>query len=219
MKLALAAGLACLVGCGGDDGPGARFGPGGGADTAQATGDVVEFFDDFSGSFPSPNWEIKKGAPWAIPIVGNAAPGLCMKPYGHSIRVRSEMEFSTADPLTLSFDLAAYDLQHSSRFKFKLRRMDADGGSASFEVRNDDDEIRVRIAGADEDIDFNFVPDGHYHAIEFTLDENGAAAWWMNGTLLMTAGGFPAGTYAIEIETSGGDRTKFIVDNVKLTRP
>lgn len=217
MKFALAAGLACLVGCGGDDGPGARFGPGSSA--SQATGEVVEFFDDFSGSFPSPNWEIKKGAPWAIPIVGNAAPGLCLKPYGHNIRVRSEMQFSTADPLNLSFDLAAYELQHSSRFRVKVRRMDADGGNASFEARLDDDEIRLRIAGADEDIDFKFAPDGKYHAIEFTLDENGAAAWWMNGEMLMTATGFPVGAYAIEFETWGWNRTKFIVDNVKLTRP
>jgi hypothetical protein len=213
--LMLSAGLAVLFGCGDDDDD-----DGGGMATGlrSANGAAIEFFDDFTGTFPDPNWDIKRGNPFATPNVGNEAPGLALLGNGDDIRLRGEFVFSTSEAFTLSFDLAAHHLQSSSRFKFRIREV-GDGGEASFETRIDDGEIRLKIQGSDEEIDFPMAEDGHYELIEFKVDAKGVASWRINGTSFMTRGGFRDGTSRIEIEAGGGQSTKFVVDNVMLTRP
>jgi hypothetical protein len=223
MKRALAARLfvfaACLpalVGCNDDDGggPATLPGRGGGGFVSE---DPTEFFDDFSGSFPAPNWSVREGDPFTSPVVGHAAPGLALKPFGDRIRVRSAFVFSTAEPLTLSFDLATYQIQKSSRFKFKIRTADGGSNHATFEMRPRYDEVIVRILGSDDEITFDAT--SLYDRVEFSIDANRVATWSVNGAPLKSLGGFPAGDYQMEFETSGGDNTKFVADNVRLTRP
>lgn len=210
--LSLAACLGLAAGCSDDDHDGS-----GGSATALPAEDG-EFFDDFSGHFPSPNWEIREGDPFKWAELGHPSPGLVMRPFGDRIRLRSMFKVSTSKPLTLSFDLAAFYLQTSSRFKIRLMPVGT-GSEASFEARIDDDEIRLRIGGSTDDDDFKFSPDSDYHEVMFVIDSSGAACWRLNGKEFMRRGSFSKGTYWIQWETSGGDDTKFVVDNVRITRP
>ena len=211
--LALVACLAVAAGCNDDDDD-----DGGSGSSSALPAENGEFFDDFSGPFPAPHWQIRDGSPFTWGEVGHQAPGLVMRPFGDRIRLRSAFKVSTAQPLTLSFDLAAYYLQNSSRFKIRLIPVGA-GSEASFEARIDDDEIRLRIGGSTDDDDFTFNPDADYHEVMFVVGSDGAASWRLNGSEVMRRGSFPKGAYWIQVETSGGDDTKFVVDNVRITRP
>jgi hypothetical protein len=215
--VAFAACLPVLFGCNDDDDGGPASLPGRGGGDGVLADDSTEFFDDFSGSFPAPHWSVREGDPFTSPVVGHGAPGLALKPWGDRIRVRSAFEFSTAEPLTLSFDLATYQIQKSSRFKFKIRTADGGSNHATFEVRPRYDEVVVRILGSDDEI--NFDATSLYDRVEFSIDANRVATWSVNGAPLQSKGGFPAGDYKMEFETSGGDNTKFVADNVRLTRP
>jgi hypothetical protein len=210
--LALAACLALAAGC--DDHDEDNIG---GAPASPAPGSET-FFDDFSGSFPNPKWEIRDGAPFTWGDVGHQAPGLVMRPFGDKIRLRGKLKFSTAKPLTLSFDLAAYELQWSSRFKIRIVPVES-GSEASFEAKINDGEVRLRIGGSDDEDDFAFQSNGGYHEVMFVLDDSGAASWRINGKEFMKRDSFSKGMYRIQLETSGGDDTKFVVDNVAITRP
>jgi len=210
--LALAACAALAAGC--DD----HSGPAHGSGASSHSAEDGTFFDDFSGHFPSPNWEIRDGSPFTHDDVGDKAPGLVMRPFGDRIRLRGTFQFSTSEPLTLSFDLGAYELQWSSHFKARILPVSS-GSEALFETHSHKDEIRLRIGGSDDEDDFDFKPDGGYHEVMFVIDSSGAASWWVNGKQFMKRSTFTQGTYRIQLETTGGDETKFVVDNVRITRP
>lgn len=216
--LALSATLALFFGCkdDGDDG-GAASGPGGGLHGEAGPIPFLEFFDDFSGSFPGPHWEIRNGNPFTSSNVGNKPPGLALLSFGHKARVRSEATFSSSEPLTLSFDLANPEWTCDSRFKFRVRDAGSDAGEASFEIRHDQDEIRLRIEGAYAEVDYS--SDGAYHAVKFTIDAARTATWWIDGKARLARNDFPGGVVELEMESTGEPVTKFVVDNVKVTRP
>jgi hypothetical protein len=177
----------------------------------------LEFFDDFSGSFPGPNWEIRNGNPFTSPNVGNEPPGLALLSFGHKARVRSIFTFSASEPLTLSFDLANPEWKYNSRFKFRVKEADLDAGEASVEIRLDQDEIRLRIEGSYAEFDYS--SDGAYHPVAFTIDAERTATWWIDRKARLARTDFPGGTVEIEMESTSDHVTKFVVDNMKLTRP
>jgi hypothetical protein len=212
--LALSAGLALLFGCNDDGHDGGAGTPGGRTANPDSS---LEFFDDFSGSFPGPNWETRKGDPFTSPDVGNAPPGLALLTCGKMARVRTAFTFSASKPLTLTFELANPEWKWNSRFKFKIRRANEDSGEASFEIRLDRHEIRLGIEGSHEELDY--ASDGAYHEVGFTVDAGGTAAWWIDGQARLSRADFPGGEVEIELEATGGHATEFVVDNVTLTRP
>ncbi len=183
-------------------------------------GDVVEEFADvFSGAFPGDNWVIEDGNPVIDENQGNPAPSLALGPTDQNIKIRSAFEFSSADPLTLSFDLATPDLptDPSGRFKFELERDSMGGCEASFEVRLEDGQIRLEILGSQAEI--TFTPDSEFHVISFSVDADGIATWSIDGEAVLTRSDFPQGLFRIEAEAHGGGNTGFLMDNVALTRP
>jgi len=214
--LALSASLAICFGCNDDDG-GANSGTSGGLLGETDAILFVEFLDDFSGPFPGPHCEIRNGNPFISPNVGNDPPGLALLTFGHKVRVRSTLTFSGSEPLTLSFDLANPEWECDSRFKFRLKKADLGAGEASFEIRIDRDEIRLRIEGSYAE--FDYLSDGLYHPVTFTIDADRTATWWIDGKARLSRTDFPAGEVEIEMEATGDPVTKFVVDNVKLTRP
>src|SRR5688572_615746 len=64
--------------------------------------DPVAFFDNFSGPFPDPNWDIMEGDPFTSGDEGNAAPSLILNPAGGvPIRILSSVAFETHVPVTV----------------------------------------------------------------------------------------------------------------------
>ena len=206
--LAAAASLAVLLGCGDDRHHG-------GGPPAPVT--TVAFYDNFSGPFPGPNWDILAGDPFTSASEGNDAPSLILQPAGDPILVRSDFVFSTGQATTLAFDVASFEVQASTRFSFLI--VFASGGEidASFDMFPFDDELVLTILGAE--VVLAFPPSTVFDLIEFSVDVHGMATWWINGDPAMSKGGFPADLYEIEFETVGGDFTVLALDNVLLTRP
>src|SRR6185503_17539610 len=118
--LALSASFAFFFGCKDHENDGGGpVGTLGGAPADPDPESPVVFLDDFSGPFPSPNWEIRNGNPFTSSNVGNDPPGLALLSFDHRARVWSTFEFSASEPLTLSFDLANPEWTCNSRFKFR----------------------------------------------------------------------------------------------------
>lgn len=205
--LAVAAVLAVPIGCGDHHhGDGGHSGP--------VT--IVAFHDDFSGPFPGPNWNIMSGDPFTSSSEGNGAPSLILQPAGVPILVQSDFTFPTGQATTLSFEVASFEVQASTRFSFLI--VFAAGGEvdASVDMFPFDDELVLSIMGSE--VTLAFPPSTVFDAIEFTVDAHGLATWWINGDAVMSKDGFPADQYEIEIETVGGDFTVLALDNVLLTR-
>jgi hypothetical protein len=215
--LTVAAGLACLYGCGGDDDGGSGTGDPFGRGLAVETAENVEFFDDFSGPFPSPNWIKKDGKPFTSLNVGNPPPGLALLAFSKKTRVRGVHQFSTSSPLTVSFDLCDYHMQSNSRFKFRVRPVDDEDGEASLEILMSDGVLRFETQDDSEEIPFS--PFSHYMKVEFSIDSAGTAHWYLDGGEYLATANFQGGDCQIEFEVTGGSTTKFVVDNVKITRP
>ena len=180
---------------------------------------VEEFSDDFAGDFPGDAWIVEDGAPAIDGDRGNPAPSLALGPANDNIKVRSAFTFSSADPLTLSFDLATPDLptDPSDRFRFELERDSMGGCEASLEIRLEDGRIRLEILGSQAEIAFS--PDADFHAISFSVDADGVAAWSIDGEVVLMRSSFPQGLFRIEAEAHGGGNTGFLLDNVDLARP
>jgi len=208
--LATTAALAILFGCGGGGG-----GHGGGGPSNP--GPTVAFFDDFSGPFPDPNWNIMSGDPFTSFSEGNGAPSLILQPAGIPIHVRSDFVYSTGQATTLSFDVASFEVQASTRFSFLVIFSDGGDVDAAFDFYPFTDELVLSILGSE--VTLVFPPSTAFDAIEFTVDADGVATWWINGSAVLTNNGFPADLYEIGIETVGGDFTELALDNVLLTRP
>ena len=204
--LATAAALAVLSGCGGDGG-------GGHSDPVI----FVAFYDDFSGDFPDPNWNIMEGDPFTSFDEGNGAPSLILQPIGDPILVRSDFEFSSGQAMTLAFEVATFVEEASSQFSFLV--VTASGGfiDASFDYFPFDAELVLAIE--DSEVVLDFPSSTVFDVIEFTVDDHGVATWWINGDAVLSRSGFPVDLYEIEIETFGDDFTFLAVDNVLLTRP
>jgi hypothetical protein len=213
---------------GADNGSTARFvvdnvslsaqAPGGGAGGGGG-GVQDEFSDDFSGDFPGDNWIVKEGSPAVNADLGNPAPGLALGPSTENARVRSAFTFSSADPLTLSFDLGtpAFVTNQTGRFEFQLERDGMGGGEASLELRLDEGRLRLKILDADVELDA--TADTAFHAFAFSVDADGVATWSVDGEVVLTQAGFPQGLFRIEMEGHGGSSAALIVDNVLLARP
>ena len=214
--MALAAALAVPLGCDDDDGPGAQLGFSGSATGRSAAHAAVEFSDDFSGTFPSPNWTITGGHPFTSPNVGNDPPGLALLGFGNRVRVRSAFKFDASKPFTLSFDVADVELEWNSRFRFRIRHSDGTAASLEFELAGDN-EMELRIQGSE--VESSYVPTHDYRRVEFKVGADRVATWSTDGVVRMTRGGFPSETCHLEMETTGSSVTKFVVDNVLLTRP
>ena len=206
--LAAAASLAFLFGCG-------DHGHGGGAPPEPVQ--TVAFFDNFSGPFPDPNWIITSGDPFTSSSEGNGAPSLILQPAGLPIGVRGDFVFPTGEATTLSFDVASFQVQASTRFSFLIVFADNGDVDASFDMYPFDDEVVLSILGTE--VVLEFPPSTVFDVIEFTVDANGLATWWINSQAVLSKSGFPADSYEIEIETVGGDFTVMALDNVLLTRP
>jgi hypothetical protein len=216
--LVAASGLALLCGCGGDDDDGNGTGdPFGRGLEREEEAVNVEFFDDFSGPFPGPNWIRKDGEPAPSLNAGNAPPGLFLLGVGTKHRVRGTHPFSTSSPLTLTFDLCDKQMQSNSRFKFTVRPASEGAGEASLEISMEDRVLRMETEDDSEEIPFS--PFSHYMKVEFTIDSAGTAHWFLDGQEYLATANFPGGTAQIEFEVTGGSSTKFVVDNVKITRP
>jgi hypothetical protein len=206
--LATAAALAILYGCGGH---------GGGGGPPSDPGPTVAFYDDFSGPFPDPNWDIMTGDPFTSSAEGNGAPSLILQPAGDPILVRSGFDFSTGEATILSFDVASFEVQASTRFSFLVRFSGGGDIDASFDMYPFDDELVLSILGTE--VTISFSPSTVFDAIEFSVDAAGMATWSINGNAVLSKSGFPADMYYMDIETVGGDFTVLAVDNVLLIRP
>lgn len=205
--LATAGALAVLFGCGDrhhSSGP-------------SHPGTVIAFHDDFSGPFPGANWDIVSGDPFTSFSEGNGAPSLILQPAGDPIDVRSDFVFSTHDATTVSFDVASFEVQISTRFSFLIVLAAGGDIDASFDMYPFDDELVLSILGTE--ITLVFPPSTVFDDIEFTVDSIGVATWWINGDPVLSRSGFPAEFYKIGIETVGDDFTTLALDNVLLTRP
>jgi hypothetical protein len=179
--------------------------------------DPIAFFDNFSGPFPDPNWDIMEGDPFTSFDEGNAAPALILEPLGDPIRLLSSVAFDTGVPVTVAFDHATFIVESDSYFRFTVRRIAGAGGDASFESFPFDDIISLSIMSSTQD--FDFPPATAFDVIEFVVDSDGFATWYINGSAFMSRSGFPADLYEIEIITEGGFDTEFAVDNVLVTSP
>lgn len=206
--VAMAAALALLAGCGGDDD--------GGGDPS--TSDVdIEFAEKFEGAFPGSDWTVTEGVPFTDDKRGNDAPGLVLGVMARS-HVRSAFTFSTAEPLRLRFDIATPGrrTESDSRFKFVIK---AENGieEASFEVRLKDAEIEFKILG--ESGTFDFFTDAGYRTVTFTFDQ-GLASWSVDGDPFLTLEqGFPGDeAFRIEMESAAGLTAGFEVDNIVIER-
>src|SRR5688572_18845424 len=108
--LAAAVALVAISGCGGhrddDDDP------------VPPSGAAVVFFDDFSGSFPGSRWDVLSGDPFTSHQEGNAAPSLILNPVDDSILVRGDFVFTSETAVTLAFDMASFEVQSGSEFRF-----------------------------------------------------------------------------------------------------
>lgn len=207
--LALAACAALLHGCGGKGRSHSSPPP--------PTGPVISFADDFSGPFPDPHWDILAGDPFTTSTEGNGAPALMLNPAGDPILIRSDFVFGADEAFTVSFDVASFEVQASSRFRFNIVWFDGLTIDASFDLRPFDDELVVTILDSEEV--FLFPPSTAFDFVEFSVDVHGIATWWVNGSAVLSRSGFPVDLYEINIETVGGDFTTIVVDNVVLTRP
>lgn len=209
-NLAAALTAALLFGCNG-------HGSGGDSDAPSAPGAQVLFLDDFSGGFPGPNWIVMEGFPFADEERGNSPPGLVLGLFNRA-RARGAFEFSTADPVTVSFELSTPGVltESNTRFALTIKRAEFPTGEASIEVRNKDGVLRFEILGSDAE--FDFFTDAGFHKIEFTV-ELGVATWKIDGQPHMTMAGFPEGLYSIEVEGNPGQTLGFVLDNVIVTTP
>jgi hypothetical protein len=214
--MTVAAALAVPLGCGDDDGPGASLGLSGMGTGGPVTHSAVEFSDDSSGPFPSPHWIITSGDPFTSPNVGNDAPGLALLGFGNRVRVRSAFTFDTSKPFTFSFDVSDYELEWNSKFRFRIRHSDGTAASLEFEMVGEN-EMELRIQGSETES--SYVPTGNYRRVEFKMDANRVATWSTDGVVRMSRAGFPADACYVDLETTGSSVTKFVVDNVLLTRP
>jgi len=206
--LAAAVALAVVSGCGDS-----HSGGGGPPEPVQTTA----FFDNFSGPFPGSNWIIMSGDPFISSSEGNGAPSLLLQPAGFPIDVRSDFVFPTGEATTLSFDVASFEVQASTRFSFLIVLAAGGDVDASFDMYPFDDELALSILGTE--VTLEFPPSTVFDVIEFTVDPDGLATWWINGAAVLSKSGFPADLYEIGIETVGGDFTVLALDNVLLTRP
>ena len=179
--------------------------------------DPVAFFDNFSGSFPGDNWDIMEGDPFTSLDEGNGAPALILEPLGDPIRILSTVAFETDVPVTVSFDHATFVIEEDSYFLFRVRRIAGAGGEAFFEFFPFDEFLRLNIMGTENE--FDFPPATEFDLVEFVVESDGFATWYINGTPFMSRSGFPADLYEIEIITEGGVDTEFAVDNVLVTSP
>jgi hypothetical protein len=180
-------------------------------------GPVVTFQDDFSGAFPGPDWEVFSGDPFTSSQEGNGAPGLILDPDDGPVLVRSTFVFGSEVAFTLSFDVAPLVVQSGSFFRFLVVSADEGFVDAAFELDPFNEELTLAILDA-EDL-FEFAPNANFDFIEFTVDADGLATWWINGDAFLTRSGFPVDLYGIDLETTGGSFTTVVVDNVMLTRP
>lgn len=183
----------------------------------RAPGSAVVFFDDFSGSFPGSHWEIVSGDPFTSDEEGNDAPSLILNPVDDSIVIRGDFVFSSEDPVTLTFDMASFEVQDGSEFRFLVVAAGSGIIDASFETRPFDDELFVTLM--DLQVVFDLPPSTSFDFVEFSIDPDGVATWWVNGVKILSHPGFPIDSYEIDIETHGGEFTVIAVDNVMLTRP
>src|SRR5262245_20746642 len=145
LALSAAVALVPTFGCGGDGGGG-----GGGAAVGLFASEnlptVDSFLDDFSGEFPGNNWRIKEGAPAVDPDRGNPAPGLAMNATPIESRVRAGFIFSTAGPLTVSFDVGTPDFVSGQVGEFEVEMEDGnEEAEAEFEIRLGDGRIEFEI--------------------------------------------------------------------------
>jgi hypothetical protein len=177
----------------------------------------VVLFEDFSGSFPDPDWDILAGDPFTSSEEGHAPPALILEPLHDPILVRSAFVFGAERALNLSFEMATFMMQESTLFEFRIVSLDEGFVDAFFTALPFDDEIQLGILGSTETI--ILPPSTQFDLIEFTVDNGGHAIWWINGARVMSRSGFPTDLYEIEIETLGGDFTVLAVDNILLTRP
>jgi hypothetical protein len=175
------------------------------------------YFEDFEEGFPSPSWEVVEGFPFADEERGNAPPGLVLGLFVRS-RAQTTFTFSTAEAVTVSFDLATPGVltESDSRFKLRFRRELFLAGEASFEVTLQDGQMRFEILGGGES--FDFFTDQAFRTIEFSVDR-GLATWSVNGQPFMVRTGFPEDHFFIDVEANGGQTLGFVVDNVTITRP
>lgn len=202
--------LAGFAGCSDDDDDGSALGP------APPSGRVL-LIEDFSNGFPGPDWRVSEGFPFADEERGNSPPGLVLGLFARS-RAHSSFEFTTAEPVTVAFDLATPGVltESNARFRFAIKREVFPAGEAAFEVRLKDGIIRFEILGAAQE--FDFFTDQAFRRITFSV-ERGVATWRVDGQPFMNMAGFPEDLYFLEIESTPGGTLGFVVDNVIVTTP